>query len=78
MKVLCRKKNVKPLPVMEMYLQKNCLRFCADHLDLKDWLPLLNGIMQDQSLYKIYVYSQCRRKKIREKMDTEEKLMKLR
>lgn len=78
MKVLCHEKNMKPLPMIQMYLQKNCLRFCADHVNLKDWSPLLNSIMQDQSLSKIYVYSRCRHKKIREKMDTEEKVMKLR
>lgn len=77
MKVLCHEKNVMPLPMMEMHLQENCLRFCADLLHLKDWSPLLNSIAQDQSLSKIYVHSQCRRKKIREKVDTEEKLMKL-
>ncbi|XP_018348887.1 PREDICTED: protein Cep78 homolog [Trachymyrmex septentrionalis] len=76
-KVLCREKNVKPLPTIQMYLQKNCLRFCADYINLKDWLPLLSSIMEDRSLFKIHVFSQCRNKKIREKMDTEEKLRKL-
>jgi len=78
MKVLCHEENVKPLPTIQMYLQKNCLRFCADRVNLKEWSPLLNSIMQDRSLSKIYVYSQCCRKKIREKMDTKEKLAKLR
>lgn len=78
MKILCHEKNMKPLPMMDVYLKKNCLRFCADHLHWKDWLPLLNSILQDRSLSKIYVHSQYRRKKIREKIDTEEKLMKLR
>lgn len=77
MKVLCHEKNVKPLPTIQNFLQKNCLRFCADHINLKEWSPLLNSIMQDRSLSKIYIYSRCRRKKIREKMDTEEKLIKL-
>jgi len=77
MKVLCREKNIKSLSIIQVYLQKNCLRFCADYINLKDWLPLLNSIMKDRSLSEIYVYSQCRNKKIREKMDTEEKLMKL-
>ncbi|KYQ52700.1 Protein Cep78 like protein, partial [Trachymyrmex zeteki] len=77
MKVLCREKNIKPLPTIQMYLQKNCLRFCADYINLKDWLPLLNSIMEDRSLSKIYIYSQCRNKKIRGKMDIEQKLIKL-
>ncbi|KYM84599.1 Protein Cep78 like protein [Atta colombica] len=77
MKMLCREKNIKSLPTIQVYLQKNCLRFCADYINLKDWLPLLNSIMKDRSLSEIYVYSQCRNKKSREKMDTEEKLMKL-
>ncbi|XP_018364313.1 PREDICTED: protein Cep78 homolog [Trachymyrmex cornetzi] len=76
-KVLCREKNIKPLLTIQMHLQKNCLRFCADYINLKDWLPLLNSIMEDRSLSEIYVYSQCRNKNIREKMDTEEKLIKL-
>lgn len=78
MKVLCREKNVQPLPMIQMYLQKNCLRFCADYVNLKDWSPLLDSIMQDRSLSKIYVFSRCCHKKIREKIDTEKKLMKLR
>ncbi|CAL1689165.1 unnamed protein product [Lasius platythorax] len=76
-KVLCREKNVTPLPIIQMYLQRNYLRFCAEYVSLKDWSPLLNGIMQDQSLSKICVYSRCQCKKIKEKVNTEEKFMKL-
>ncbi|CAD1477828.1 unnamed protein product, partial [Heterotrigona itama] len=76
-KVLCQEKNVKPLPAVQAYLSEGCLRFCVDRVALKDWPPILKSIAENRSLSKINVYSRCRCKRVREKVNTEEKLEKL-
>ncbi|CAK9819238.1 hypothetical protein ANTPLA_LOCUS10139 [Anthophora plagiata] len=76
-KVLCQEKCVKPLPAIQAYLPVGCLRFCVDRVALKDWSPILNSIAENRSLSRISVYGRSRCKKVREKVNTEEKLEKL-
>ncbi|KAF3424610.1 hypothetical protein E2986_00923 [Frieseomelitta varia] len=75
--VLCQEKNVKPLPAVQAYLSEDCLRFCVDRVALKDWSPILKSIAENRSLSKINVYSRSCSKRVREKVNTEEKLEKL-
>lgn len=76
-KVLCREQCSKPLSIVEANSQESSLRFCVDRVDLKDWPPILNAIAKNRSLSKIHVCSRTHCKKIREHIDSEEKLVKL-
>lgn len=60
-----------------MYLPEGCLRFCVDRVALKDWSPILKSIAQNRNLMKIDIYSRSQCKRVREKVNTEEKLEKL-
>ncbi|OAD55470.1 Protein Cep78 like protein [Eufriesea mexicana] len=77
LEVLCEEKSVKPLAAVQAYLPKSCLRFCADRVALKDWSPILRSIAENRSLSRINIYSRSRCKRVREKVNTEDKLEKL-
>ncbi|XP_046739701.1 protein Cep78 homolog isoform X2 [Diprion similis] len=71
---MCRESNIQPLPAIKSHLHKGRLRLCTDRINLEDWSPVLRSIANDRSLSEIIAYSRHRRKKIRERINTEEKV----
>ncbi|XP_043682727.1 protein Cep78 homolog [Vespula pensylvanica] len=73
-KVLCHERCLKHLPAVEAYLREKHLRLCSDRIRLEEWPPIIGGIARNRDLVEILIYSRSRRRKVREKINNEEKL----
>ncbi|XP_035737296.1 protein Cep78 homolog isoform X2 [Vespa mandarinia] len=73
-KVLCHERCLKHLPTVESYLREKHLRLCADRVRLEEWSPIIGSIARNRDLVEILIYSRSRRRKVREKINNEEKL----
>ncbi|KAK2583170.1 hypothetical protein KPH14_009192 [Odynerus spinipes] len=73
-KILCHERCTKQLPAVEAYLREKHLRLCADRVELDDWLPIIGGIARNRDLTEITIYSRSRRRKVRERINSQEKL----
>ncbi|KAI4497637.1 hypothetical protein M0802_007177 [Mischocyttarus mexicanus] len=74
-KVLCHERCLKHLPAIEAYhLREKHLRFCADRVGLNDWPPIIGAIARNRDLLEIFIYSRSKRRKVREKINNQEKL----
>lgn len=73
-KVLCHERCLKHLPSVEAYLREKHLRLCADRVRLEEWPTIIGSIARNRDLVEILIYSRSRRRKVREKINNEERL----